>query len=245
MTTIIGIDCAAQDKKCGIALGVYERGSVRVLDVRIKQASVVPTLLEWMEPHDACLLAIDAPLGWPRPLGPALVSHRAGGPLRFSPDDLFHRDTDREVRRRTGKRPMEVGADKIARAALRAVNLIQDLRDGSRRDIPLVWAPGPPASTSAIEVYPALTLRARSISDTGYKGSKPDAREHRASIVTELAEYVELPRDVDFLVASDDALDAVLCLLAAADYIDGDVVHPIDLERARSEGWIWFRSLDG
>jgi hypothetical protein len=149
--------------------------------------------------------------------------------------------TDRVVRERTGKRPMEVGADKIARAALRAVNLVSELRQGSGLGLPLAWAPGRTEEPSTIEVYPALTLRARGIQDTGYKGTKPSAENRRAGILQALGPSVDFGSHADAAIASDDALDAVLCLLTARDFLTGDVEEPEDLELACQEGWIWFR----
>jgi hypothetical protein len=36
-----------------------------------------------------------------------------------------------------------------------------------------------------------------------------------------------------------DALDAVVCLLAAKDFLDGAAIRPTDLAMAQREGWIW------
>lgn len=245
MTHIIGVDCASQDRKCGLALGYIEDGRVHVSEVLTKQPKIVPILLEWIRAHSPVLIAIDAPLGWPRPLGPALASHKAGAAITHGADELFHRATDRFVRERTGKRPMEVGADKIARAALRAVNLIQELRDGTALDVPLAWAPGRLTQPSAIEVYPALTLRSRNVPDVGYKGTKPEASLQRERIAERLEAYVALEDFEASVVASDDALDATLCLLAAADFLSGHVEHPTHLEQAQHEGWIWFQAPNG
>ena len=41
------------------------------------------------------------------------------------------------------------------------------------------------------------------------------------------------------LPASADALDALVCVLAAADFMRGRAGPPSDLETARQEGWIW------
>ena len=45
------------------------------------------------------------------------------------------------------------------------------------------------------------------------------------------------------MIVTDHALDAVLCLVAALDYVNGEVVQPpsAELDRVRQEGWIWFR----
>ncbi|MEC8989950.1 MAG: DUF429 domain-containing protein, partial [Candidatus Latescibacterota bacterium] len=40
-------------------------------------------------------------------------------------------------------------------------------------------------------------------------------------------------------------LDAVLCMIAGADFVYGNVVKPTakEMETARREGWIWFAPL--
>jgi hypothetical protein len=185
---------------------------------------------------------MDAPLGWPRALAPSLAGHQAGDPLAAPADELFRRETDRVVQQLTKKRPMEVAADKIARVALRCVKLIGELREQSGLALPLAWSPAIPTSTSVIEVYPATSLRARGLSDSGYKGSKPANRARRVTLVEELQRDILISGDTDVILDSDDALDAVTCLISAADFIRGDVVVPQDRARAEREGWIWFRS---
>jgi hypothetical protein len=165
-TTLIGLDCATQPKKVGLARGTFARGQLTVHELRAcsNHAALVDTIASWI--REPTLLAIDAPLGWPQPLGEALSQHRAGAPLDVpTTQDAFSRFTDHIVWTRCGHRPLDVGADRIARTA------------------------------------------------------------HAA------------------LLSTDHALDAVLCLLAAADFLRGHAVAPAtsELERARREGWIWFR----
>ena len=38
---------------------------------------------------------------------------------------------------------------------------------------------------------------------------------------------------------SEDAIDAAVCTLAAADFLSGRAVPPLDHETALVEGWIW------
>lgn len=40
---------------------------------------------------------------------------------------------------------------------------------------------------------------------------------------------------------SADALDAVVCLLAARDFLVGEAMPPVDRNLAEIEGWIWTR----
>jgi hypothetical protein len=41
------------------------------------------------------------------------------------------------------------------------------------------------------------------------------------------------------LTKSKDAVDAAVCALAAADFLLGRAIAPIDHETALLEGWIW------
>lgn len=240
-TYLVGVDCAAQDVNCGLALGRLRAGRVSVLEVVVRQKQILPTLLRWFEQCTPALVAIDAPLGWPMPLSVHLGRRLAGDPIDATGDELFHRHTDRVVRSLTGKRPMEVGADKIARAALRAVNLLGQLRASTGHALPMAWSPGVPDQPSAIEVYPALTLRSLGLSDAGYKGSRPEKRLRRRNLAESIATEVDLWVDRQALAESDDALDAVVCLLAASHFCAESVLLPDQAELARTEGWIWFR----
>jgi hypothetical protein len=57
------------------------------------------------------LIAIDAPLGWPKPLAETLIKHRAGMPIETPANAMFRRNTDLFIQTRLGKRPLDVGAD--------------------------------------------------------------------------------------------------------------------------------------
>jgi predicted RNase H-like nuclease len=201
----------------------------------------------WLANERSTLLAIDAPLGWPAPLGELLVNHQAGLPLDQRPEKLFNRYTDRFVRRKIGRRPLEVGADRIARTALAALDLLRELREKSGSPIPLAWQPEmlSAATTCAIEVYPAATLAAcRQVGDLkllDYK--KPKARETRMILLGQLRQFIEIKAGGEKLIASPDALDAAVCVLAGNDFLlnrcfQPEEGHEADLEK---EGWIWVR----
>ncbi len=181
-------------------------------------------------------------MGWPKPLALALESHGAGEPLgglETQADQLFQRETDRIVRRHTGKRPLDVGADRIARTAQSALRLLEQLRIATGEDLPLAWEPGQLSQTSAIEVYPAAVLKGRGWVSSGYKAKHAEGP--RQSILNHLSQELEIPKHLHgTLVKSDHPLDAVLCILAAVDFLAGKVLSPIDESLAKREGWIWF-----
>lgn len=108
-TTIIGIDCATQDKKMGLAVGIIngDQMVVRTVALGSEVEPLAETIHGWIEPPT--LLAIDAPLGWPVPLSRALVEHRAGQPIAAARDAMFRRETDREVHDRLGLTPRRRG----------------------------------------------------------------------------------------------------------------------------------------
>jgi hypothetical protein len=77
---IIGVDCVTQDKKVGVALGRLTPTCLGVLDVYDphRSGSVLEYLVKSYVLGEPTLLALDAPLGWPARLCPALVGHTAG-----------------------------------------------------------------------------------------------------------------------------------------------------------------------
>lgn len=49
------------------------------------------------------------------------------------------------------------------------------------------------------------------------------------------------PRIESAAAENADLLDAIVCLVAAKDFLDGQTLAPSDLNRAQREGWIWVR----
>lgn len=238
-STIIGIDCATDPKKVGLALGSLESGVARVQYVQCGSRARLPAdvVSHWLSKAPEALLAIDAPLGWPSALGSSLADHEAGEALQVPADLLFHRHTDTEIEGRLNKRPVEVGANLIARTAHAALAFLVDLRRLTGLPIPLAWDRTHNDIARAIEVYPAATLRAHGIEAGEYKGTSEIAG--REGLLARLGARVTLPSDLQALQASADALDAVVCLVAGADFLEGRAVPPSDLQIARKEGWIW------
>jgi len=239
--TMIGLDCATDDANVGAALGKWREGSLSVQCVtlcdRFPPAAVVGG---WLGKADEpVLLALDAPLGWPAPLAQTLVRHRAGDELSAEANQMFRRMTDHAIRKNVGKKPLDVGADRIARTAHAALRFLAELRSTLSRPVPLAWSAHALEGTAAIEVYPAATLSAHGIRSAGYK-----KREHvaeRREIIEALRARLELPIDAGLLEKNADALDAVVCLLAAKDFVEGQSVSPHDAQLAEQEGWIWSR----
>ena len=228
VTTLLGIDCATQPAKTGLALGVLQDGGVCIQECAVGTRSRPPAAIaaDWLRGHDEVLVALDAPLGWPQPLGASLQEHRAGEALKPSADEFFSRATDVAIWRRLGKQPLEVGANLIARTAVAALRLLAQLREATGRSIPLAWDVREPEPWRAIEVYPAATRIAHGAPDGG--GSLEG--------LGGLLDCSALPPAV---LAHKDAVDACVCALAAGDFLLGRAVPPDDRQTALIEGWIW------
>jgi predicted RNase H-like nuclease len=240
---LIGVDCATDDARVGLALGSLEGARVNVERAVLctRKDSALATIASWLSPaEEPTLLAIDAPLGWPAPLARALIEHRAGQAIDVLPNDMFRRATDRFIQRELRKTPLDVGADRIARTAHAALRLLGELRGRMNLPIPLAWSPTLSAPLAAIEVYPAATLTSHGFQASGYKAANHTAE--RDGIIDSLRKVMGLPLDVSVMQASADALDAAVCLLAAADFLRGEAMPPEDQAIAEREGWIWVRA---
>jgi len=181
---------------------------------------------------------LDAPLGWPQDFGSTLNDHVAGMSLQNKANQFFRRETDRFVQRTYGKVPLDIGADRIARTALSALKFLGILSERAGVSIPLAWD-ADFTGIAAIEVYPAGTLKASHIQSSAYK--RPDQIEAREQILVWLAKEAELPGDLSLPLEDADALDAMICVLAGADFLAGKTYPPTNLALAQKEGWIWIR----
>ena len=154
---------------------------------------------------------------------------------------MFRRQTDRTVHAALGKLPLDVGADRIARTAVAALRLLDELRSRTGHEIPLAWK-SELVEPAAIEVYPAGTLVALGLRSSGYK--EPGQTERRREILEILSKRIEGPLERGLLLQNADVLDATLCVVAALDFLSGAVIPPEEPEVARREGWIWVRRPD-
>jgi predicted RNase H-like nuclease len=237
---IIGIDCATQDKNIGVARGQLTLSRVEVLEVFVgdRAGSVLEYLVKSFVGEGSTLLALDAPLGWPAALGPALVGHAAGGHIPIEANTLFRRQTDACIKEKLDRQSLDVGADRIARTAHSALGMLHELAKRLSTRIPLAWNPQI-NRIAAIEVYPAATLAAYGIPARGYK--EPDAKSARKEILDSLQTQLTLRCSINSMLADPDALDAAVCVLAGADFLRGDAHPPEDPALAAKEGWIWSR----
>lgn len=272
---VIGVDCSTSPEKVGLARGTWSNGVLTVSEVTLGSKTPGrnwPLLVhDWLDDSADALIALDAPLGWPSALSRTLVDHRAGDRLSHEvteqSDLMFQRLTDRVIHQKIGKKPIEVGANLIARTARDALIRLECMRQRlhDRGGASLAWIPGQCQGIKIIEVYPAATLRSRQLPIAGYKGeirsrksNETDAqwrphearntalRKTRGDLISRLSEVVDISvenRVVTEMIASDDIFDAVVCCVAARDFLSKEVISPQDPEvaAAEREGWIWVK----
>jgi hypothetical protein len=231
LTLLVGVDCASQPQNTGLAFGTQHPAKperMRVLEMRCasSEAPAAKIVSSWVGAGERVLLALDAPLGWPVALGAALATHQAGWSLPATANEMFRRLTDDHIYKRLRRRPLEVPADRIARAAHSALRFLQELRVEVGARIELVWSPNWHERFGVIEVYPAATRVALGLA----KG--------RGSLAG-LEDRLEF--DAGAAPASEHERDAAICLIAGAEFLMGRAEAPRleDMPRVRQEGWIW------
>ncbi len=248
--SIIGINCATQPAKTGLVHARYENKSINLVSYlnagSIDDYSVLPDhrwypLVKkcqgWIGDQERVLFCMDSPLGWPNTMREMLQKHEAGEFIGLEAKNLFNRTTDLFIDETIQKRPLEIGANLIARTAVAALELLTSLRMMLRKDLPLLWEQGPLKDSGVIEVYPTATLIGR----VG-AGTKLTFKT-RTDILLPILEMDFGLESIDLLATSDShLLNAALCVLAGVDFIEKRCHEPQDLSSAKKEGWIWFSS---
>jgi len=192
----------------------------------------------------------------------ALGNHTAGRAVLDDANGIFRRYTDWTIAKRVGKTPLDVGADRIARAAHATLGRLEAVGNEIQRvtgvEITLPLAAEPIAwtaleqsdnrpSLNLLETYPAGWLVSEGIDSSGYRPRQArDKRNElvrnalaaaRCSYTVEIAEEC----DVEAFTARADDLDALVCLFCGMDVLLARSPAPsIEfVETARIEGWIW------
>lgn len=165
---------------------------------------------------DADKIGIDSPFGWPDPFVEALCSYRDGGPWPpYSLAQLRFRETDRHVRRLTGKQPLSPSTGWLLFVTLRAARLLS--RVGERIDRS--------GRGRFVEVYPAAALRRWGLRPTDFLATPPLRLPTRVRTACE---------------ASPHALEALIAAVIARAAALG-LCEPIPRGKIRiatREGWI-------
>ena len=237
---LVGIDCAVASKNTGLCRAIYSDSRVHVLEgVSGAEACPAEIASAWIGESQTLILGLDAPLGWPVALGDSLRFHKAAGPLAPDANSLFRRCTDDFTTRVIGKRPMDVGADRIARTAKAALDLLGEIRRILNRPILPGWMPGNVQDDAVLETYPAAFLKAHGLPFQAYK--KSSQRPVREEILAGLKGHMVLECSEEPFLDDADILDALLCTLVSAAYLSGKVHKPPPEkeEIISREGWIW------
>ena len=240
---LIGVHCASRESKLGLVRGdLHADGRLEITRATLGTAGESPaqTIASWLGKAKQHIVALDAPLGWPTELGRYLVAHRAGDPIAAPDDVLFHRHTAGFVQAATGRRPPAVAADAVAHTSRAALGLLVEVRALPRAPrLSMAWEQG--VDSGVVEVFPAGTLAVRKLPSTGYRANTQPARIRRGEILEGIKSELEMDIRRDLLTENPDIFDALMCVIAGADFVRGQCQIPPEPERARREGWIWVR----
>ena len=257
---VAGVDLAAEAAGTALAVLRVEPGNVTLesLQLGVDDETIVRAT------RDVSLIGIDCAFGWPVDFVDFVARHASavepesagGGVQRAAPAAAFaqsndspalpatgdlawrrrlaYRETDRVVTERTGARPLSVATDRLGMTALRCAVLLDRLAGDGR----VVDRSGEHPS-AVVEVYPAMALRVWGLRRPGYK----QATDARAALIADLrraAPWLELGDHEPLMLASADALDAVLAALVALAHARGASIRPTadQMQKARVEGWI-------
>ncbi|TFD05918.1 DUF429 domain-containing protein [Cryobacterium sp. TMT1-66-1] len=228
-----GVDLAAEPK--GTALAVIDwtdaRAFLSELHLGVSDEIIVRTA------GTVDKLGIDCAFGWPDEFVQFVVGHSSGdlpgvdGGMAWR-RTLAYRETDREVRKITGRWPLSVSTDRLGLTAMRCAGLLSRI---SAAGIPVDRA----GSGVVAEIYPGASLRLWGFSTTGYR-TDAARRSHLLAEIQDAAPWLDLGPHAPHMITSADAFDAVIAALAARSAALGRYEPPVPstLGRARREGWI-------
>jgi len=225
----IGVDMASQPANTGLVIleAADAHSPLSVVDANSRASDA--DILEAVEAAPEYILAIDAPLGWPRRFREQLQDWTLTDWDDEIRNELIYRSTDRYVSGvlKLG-RPLSVSANLIAIPAMRARALLKRLKI-SHLD----------GTDGAYETYPAASLRVWGLDEIRYKGPRGTA-EGRAELLHALIRRWGLRGgDHDLLTVNDHVLDALICAITVREVRQHPREIPTEYRAdAREEGWI-------
>jgi predicted nuclease with RNAse H fold len=235
-----GIDLAGEPK--GTALALIEFSTNKAKLIYLEQGLDDEALIA--KTHNADKVGIDCAFGWPIKFSEFIKNHQdltnqdlKDGGMDYR-RELSFRETDREIRRLTGRWPLSVSTDRLGLTAIRCAGLLSKYQ---AKGIEIDRA----GSKLLVEVYPGATLRNWNFDTTGYRIS-PQARAQLLEQLELQAPWLELDSFRNQMIKSADCFDAVIAALAGRAVYQGDYNKPNkeQLESARVEGWICLPRFD-
>lgn len=230
-----GVDLAAENKGTALAVLDWSATGATVLELHLGVGDAQIAAAAGRVDK----VGIDCALGWPDEFVSFVTAH-ANRDADFPRFDggmdwrrtLAYRETDREVRRQTGRWPLSVSTDRLGLTAMRCAGLLARIAEAG---IDVDRA----GSGVVVEVYPGASLRLWGFPTTGYRTAS-ESRSVLLRMIAEAAPWLDLGGSADLMVASADAFDAVIAALAARNAALGGYAPPppAQLERAGREGWI-------
>lgn len=232
---IAGLDLAAEPKGTAIATLEWSEGQAQLIDLQVGVAdeSIIELALSVEK------LGIDCALGWPVEFVDFINAYSAGTIPSEGFDGgidwrrkLAYRETDREVRRVTGRWPLSVSTDRLGMTAMRCAGILSKLQsagveiDKSGRG-------------KVVEIYPAASMRIWGLQIAGYRNSE-SLREQLVGELQAEAPWLDLKGFEGLMITSCDCFDAVIAALAAlSQYLGCSSEPPAEkLHQAQIEGWV-------
>ena len=230
-----GIDLAAEPKGTALALIEWKNNQAKLQELLmgVDDAQIVEAT------KGASKIGIDCAFGWPVEFFEFLTQHMNPNQKPKGIDGamdwrrtLSYRETDREVRKITGRWPLSVSTDRLGLTAMRNAGLLARFQEAGIN----VDRSG---EGTACEVYPGATLRLWGFDTAGYRTED----NKRAKLLEKLkaqAPWLDLSGFEDQMLDSTDCFDAVIAALAARAVALGAYSKPAQeqIAKARVEGWI-------
>ena len=225
---------AAEPK--GTALALVEFSEQRAKLILIELGLDDQALLE--KTQNADKIGIDCAFGWPIKFSQFITNHQdltnqalIDGGMEYR-RELSFRETDREIKKLTGRWPLSVSTDRLGLTAIRCAGLLSKYQ---ARGIEIDRS----GAKLLVEVYPGATLRNWNFDTTGYR-INPEARALLLEKLELQAPWLDLSSFRAQMIESADCFDAVIAALAARAVYLGKYNKPkvAQLEMAKVEGWI-------
>jgi predicted nuclease with RNAse H fold len=236
-----GVDLAAEPKATAVALidWTNNKAQLQKLLLGVDDQQIVEAVTAGTAGTAAEKIGIDCAFGWPVEFFEFLTQHMDPNQKPKGIDGamawrrtLAYRETDREVRKITGRWPLSVSTDRLGLTAMRNAGLLARLQEAGV-DVDRS------GEGTACEVYPGATLRIWGFDTSGYRTSI-EARQALLEQLKTQAPWLDLAGHEDQMLSSTDCFDAVIAALAARAVALGAYTNPTNqqLEKARVEGWI-------